>query len=143
MIIKTIMAKTRSKRKKENSSRPDITKKRCNVNCILHVNDIQHVEFISLCSLKRSAENLMTKLHNIGNGQLLESHDSPQWMEMILNLKVKEGCMGTLLSYWTKINVHLTCRYVRTHLSRDQLSYPICDVYTRGECKPNIATYIF
>ena len=43
--------------------------------CILHVTDIQYLDFTTLSKVKDSATKKLTQLHNIRDRRLREAHD--------------------------------------------------------------------
>ena len=51
------------------------------VNCILHVSDIQHQEFIPLSEVKGSPTDKLAQLHSILDKRISEPHGSPYCMD--------------------------------------------------------------
>ena len=51
------------------------------VNCILHVSDIQHQEFIPLSEVKGSPTDKLAQLHSIRDKGISEPHGSPYRMD--------------------------------------------------------------
>ena len=60
--------------------------------CILHVNGIQHGEFIPLANIKCSHEKL-AKLHSIREKRLIQPNDSATRMEVVCN-NIPESLTG-------------------------------------------------